>query len=229
MATVDFNIIEIKKEILNKLRSNLNSEDDNSRVTETVDQSYVYDASNIYLINATKLSYVSDVKVNGVSINYFTDWTMIMTGANQGSIQISSTTTTGDVIKITYGVSATRGNFIYQDFPREDLNSTSYPRIGFNISFRNQPGGAVGGNGYANLHEGLLQIKVVDEDVARIDELCLAIHQYVTRNCKNFAHFNFIQPSELAEYDTFNDNTKKTFSKFLNFTIPSKYEVVEFA
>jgi len=226
MVNTTLDIIDMKKEILNSLRANINSYDVKTRIEE-VTKSLTYDATGYYFLSS-RLSFIKDIKVNAVSLKYGTEWTVILQGPNIGSLQIISGASSGDTLTVIYGENTT-GNFIYQDFPRDDLTENSYPRIGFMLNFNTTPGGATGGAGYANKHEGLLQIKVVDSDTYNIDVLINYIKNYLGQNCKNFYNFSFITQTSVAEYDNFSDNTKKTFSKFISFAIPDKFEVIEFA
>ena len=227
MVSTNFNLREIKKEIKNKLRANINTYDIQSRVIEKT-STPDYSSTGYYHLSDS-LSYVTSVSVNGTALKYGTEWDIILRNTHKGSVQIISGADVGDTISIVYGVvDSCKSNFIYQDFPRDDLNEESYPRIGFMINFNTTPGGARGGAGYANQNEGLLQIKVVDINTALIDDLIQYVKDYLNANCKNFYTFGYIQQTSVAEYDNYSDNTKKAFSKYLTFTIPNLYECIDF-
>ena len=51
----------------------------------------------------------------------------------------------------------------------------------------------------------------------------------IKKNSKNFYNFNYIEPGSIGDYDNFEDNTKKTNARILEFKIPTKYSLTTFS
>lgn len=223
---VDFNIISLKDELLNKFRSNFNAYDSKSRVTEATLTTSGDAVTKSFLIS-TKLSYIKTVTVDSISLSFGKDWSINWRGDDAGKITfVSAPSDNTDNIVIVYGYKSTLGNFVYPDFPRTDLGVSSLPRIGFKVTVNSDVGG------FGNIiqmpykHEILLQIKVVSDNTYEVDYLINKINDFLKKNCKNFYNFNFIMPQSIAEYDNFSDNTDRNYSKIVEYKIPFKYEML---
>jgi len=227
MATVDFDLIEIKNEILNKLRYGLNSYDSKERITEST-KTFAGDGTETkFLINATTMSYVKTITIGGILQKFTTDYTITWRGADKGKVIFTSAPADEAVILITVGNKATKGNFIYPDFPRTDLNINNYPRIGFKVYSNVKPAGLAGKQQSSN-YELLLQIKIVGISTYNVDYLAGKTRVFVEQNAKNFYNIPFINLQTINEYDNFDDNTDTTFFKVLEFKIPDKVSTVEY-
>ena len=223
---VDFNIISLKDELLNKFRSNFNAYDSKLRITESTLVTSGDGNTKSFLIS-TKLSYIKSVTVDNVELSFGKDWSIIWRGTDAGKILfVSAPSNNTDNIVIVYGYKSTLGNFVYPDFPRTDLGVSSLPRIGFKVTVNSDVGG------FGNIiqmpykHEILLQIKVVSDNTYEVDYLINKINDFLKKNCKNFYNFNFIMPQSIAEYDNFSDNVEQNYSKIVEYKIPFKYEML---
>jgi hypothetical protein len=228
--TTAFDIIELKDELVNRLRAGLNVDDTLSRITETTTTFDGDDSTTKFTLSATALSYVASVSVEGVVQEYITDYSIHFRGSDKGKIEFVTAPTTGtDNISVTWGeINTGKSNFIWPDFPRIDLGLHSYPRIGFRLSDRNEVAG-LGGSDLPLKHDIMVQIKIVDDDTYSIDNLLNKVRLFLLQNAKSFYYFNFIAPESWSEYEVYDDNISRGRAKMLQFVIPNKYEIITYA
>lgn len=224
MVITTLSLINLKDELLNRLRAGLNEADPKHRVTEKVSQVVSDGVSNIFFLSPS-LSYVSSVLVNDVKLFYLRDWDISWRADNQGSIILKDVPASGAVIKITYGEKDS-GNFIYPDLPRTDLGESSMPRIGFRLSISSRGGGFINPIQQVFRHNILLQIKVVGDSTYIVDYLCERVNEYLKSNVRNFYYFHYIRPSSLENFDNYSDNTEQNYSRVLQYEIPDKLEII---
>ena len=231
MTTVitEFNLYKIKQEILNKFRWGFNSFDTQSRITETTTLFNGDNSETQFLLSATRMSYVKSVSVGGSPLDFGSAWDIEWRGADIGKVTFTSAPASGtDNISIVWGqINVGSQNFVHPDFPRTDLGTQSYPRVGFAINFRKAPGGLGGGQAVI-ANDGLIQIKVVGISTYDIDSITTNIENWIIQNSKNFYYFNYIRPEVIQNYDSYDDNTEEANYKILEFMIPRKLQVVTY-
>ncbi len=227
-AITTFSLINTKRELLNKLRYGLNAFDDLARVTETTSNFTGDGTTTKFLLSATLMSYVKTITVGGVAQSFVTNYSIHWRGADIGKIEFVSAPALSAAIVVVWG-SAGDGNFIYGDFPRKDLGLSSYPRIGFKLTYRDSGGGMGNASEGVRKYDLLLQVMVVDTDDYNIDYICDGVRNFINTNCKNFYYFTYVKPINGGEYNDFRDNTDTAQAKILEFEIPDKYEIVTYA
>lgn len=225
--TTELTIYKLKDEMLNRLRSAINSYDSQSRVTETTSTFTATAGQTNFLLSTTTLSYVKSVTVNSTSLKYITDYDINWRGTNAGYVTLVNGATVGQTVIIVWGSRTTgRTNFVYPDWPQASLGITEYPRVGFEMTVSSSPGGGGGNLKYVVKNSVLIQIKVVDVDTYNIDLTITAIRDFILQNLKNFYYMNYIEPQSIQNYDTYRDNINETNYKIIEFIAPSKFEIV---
>lgn len=223
VQTTPFSLINIKNELLNRLRCKSSTFDPKTRViTKTSTQTG--DGSKTIFTLSNKLSCVFTVHVEGVKKKFGHDYTILWRGSNKGSVSFNSAVDNGDEVVVVYGEADK--NFVYGDFPRTDLNHDSYPRIGFKTTTNPSRIGGGAPNTAVYNYEILIQIKVVDIDIYNIDYIVEQLQHFFNTDYKTFYYVPYVDPESISEYDDFNDNTEIVSSKVISFIIPFKYDIV---
>ncbi len=225
MVVTTLDLINLKDELLNRLRAGLNSFDPKHRVTEKVSEVESDGVSNIFFLSSS-LSYVSEVSVNDVKLFYLRDWDISWRAENQGSVILNEAPESGAVIKIKYG-EKNGGNFIYPDLPRTDLGESSMPRIGFRLSIASRSGGFISPAQQVFRHNILLQIKIVGNSTYIVDYLSNKTNEFLKSNVRGFYYFHYIRPSSLDNFDNYNDNTEQNYARVMQYEIPDKLEIIQ--
>lgn len=222
MLTTEFDVQKIDDEILNALRSNLNSNDYKNRVTEKT-IGYTTTTETKYLVSL-KMNYVKSVTLDNVLLKFGKDYNIHWRGIDKGKIELKVVPLANLNLTIVYGEVGISGSFIYPDLPRNDVGLNTMPRIGFRTSFSRE---LVGGNGnkIAVNNTGLLQIKILAETTAEVNKLVKAVDDYLFNNFKEFYYVRYIDPLSISNYDNFNDNTDKPFFKIIEYNLPHKYQI----
>ena len=222
MKTTEFDIQKIDDELLNRLRSELNSVDPKNRVIEQT-INITTTTSKLYLVN-NKMNYIKDVTLNGVQLKFGRDYEIIWRDVARGSIELFETPNEGLDLIVVYGEVEDNGSFIYPDFPRNDISLAKMPRVGFRINYNRELVGGDGGHIAVN-NPGFLQIKVVVETTAEVNKITNAIDNFIFNNFKNFHYIRYIDPSSVGNFNNFNDNTDKPFERVLEYNMPHKYQI----
>ena len=223
VETTPFNIINLKNEFLNKLRTYFITVDPRERV-ELKQKSFTADGSKTKFFLNDYMSCVVQVKVNGVIVKFGEAYNIIWRGGDKGSVEFLVAPLVNDEIVVDFGV-AEEGNMIYPDFPRTDLGENSYPRIGFKVTVNSERIGGSGVKSAAYNNEILIQIRVIDSDTYVIDSLVQELDDYFKIRFKSFYYVPYIDPQSINEYDDYMDNTEKNHSKIISFRVPYKYDI----
>ena len=216
-------------EVVNKLRAKLNSADPRERVEQkTLTQTIVTPTSKI-LLSATRAAFVRNVYKNTVLLKYGEDYQFVYhePEADRGKVVFTTQLEEDDEISIQWGeVKTNKANFVWDDFPRVDLSEESYPRVGCNITLRSDPAGM--GNTIQQVFSSdvLVQIKIVDKNKLMVRKLLKMIRDFLLSHSVHFFSFRYIRPDSLADYSDFSDNTNTTFTQYLEFTAPTRYEII---
>ena len=73
---------------------------------------------------------IKSIYIDGVLVEYFTDYDYDVEGINAGRITFVSAPADDAEIKVEY---MKGDSWIYSDFPRVDISLSNYPRVGFVI------------------------------------------------------------------------------------------------
>ena len=224
VETTGYSLINIKNELLNRLRSHFIDKDPLSRVEQKT-ISFTGDGVKSIFKISNNLSCINNVVLDGIDLHFGVDYEIIWRGDNKGSIILPNIPADGLSLEVNYGDKKENGNFIYPDFPRSDIGEGNIPRIGFKLN-----GGIsrVGGSGVKSVaynHDMILQIKVIDRDTFIIDDLVVKLYDFFGKYFKTFYYVPYIDPQNINDYDDFNDNTEKNHAKIIEFRIPYKYDI----
>lgn len=227
VARIEFDIQNIDDDILNRLRTNLNGSDSQSRVTEQTTAFTGTGSQDTFLLNASSLSYVKSVSVNSVVQKHGTDYTVIWRKTNMGSIKFTNAPALGASISVVWGkINTGQANWIFSDFPRTDLGKDTYPRIGFETTDTSEPGGCGSPVQQVFKHSILIQVKIVGVNKSQVIELTTKVVNFFKTNCRNFTYLSYIQPKNIQGYDNFRDNSDQAFQKVVEFVSDNKFEQV---
>lgn len=221
MATVKFNLGNIKDEVLNKLRYGLNSFDSKSRIAESVKTFAGTGSQTRFLISTSGMNYIKTITVDGSIMKFATDYIIHWRGTYKNYIEFTVAPANASVILVTAGVKVAKGSFVFPDFPRTDLSLSNYPRVGFKVYSSVSPAG-LGGRQQVTNRELLIQVKIVGIDTREIDDLVGNVEDFIASNAKNFYNLPYIEPTAINEYDNFDDNTSTSFSKVIEFKVTNK-------
>lgn len=224
MELTEFDEQKIIDEFTNWFRANLNNFDTKNRVEEKIVEKITETNQDIYFIS-NKLSFIKSIEYNGDVLKYGKDYEILYRGENKGSAQLNFTPSNGNTLLIVYG-DVVKSNFIYADFPLTTLGDDQYPRLGFLITWSRDVAAMKGKDSLAINNNGLLQVKIVDKDKNNIMKWKKNVDDFLKKNFKGVYSVRFIEPSDLSDYDNFEDNTQNTFEKVLNYNLPNKYEIV---
>jgi len=228
MVTTELDIVKIKDEFVNKFRYGINQYDNLSRITETTTTFNGDGSETKFLLSATRMSYIKSVSIGGVAQTFVTDYDITWRDEDIGKVIFVTAPIAGtDNVSIVWGqITTNSANFVHPDFPRTDLSTHSYPRIGFQTTLRSDIAGLGGGTEIPFKHDVLIQIKIVDIDTHEIDYLANKISNWIKQNVKNFHYITYIKPVATQEYNDYDDNTEEAHSKVIEFICPDKYEIV---
>lgn len=221
MQTTEFDPQLISDELLNYLRNILNDYDPKQRVvvktkTLTTTQDVIYFVSN-------KLNFIKSITYDGNILSLNKHYKIHWRKGNKGSVELYNVDENKTLI-IEYGEQKNTTSFVYPDLPLTSIGLTSYPRVGFKITYsRSVVGGD--GNRLAFNNSGQLQIKIVSEVKTEINEIAKIIDDFIFYNPKIYYYIRYISPSSISDYDNFSDNTDKPFYKMLEYELPHKYQI----
>lgn len=221
-------IRDIKDELVNFLRDNLNSYDTNERISVRTSTKTALATQTLFSLS-NNMSYVRSVTIDGTAKTFGTDYSILWRGNDRGGIELSTPMIGGETVVIVWGEKSDEGNFVYPDFPRADLGISTYPRVGFTLRNRPRVAGLGGGLDLPYAHTFTLSIKVLYTGNYTIDEMVHEIRTAIAANCKNFYNFRFISPSDIGEYSITEDASQNILAKIIEFEIPDVYENIAYA
>lgn len=215
MSTVDI------KKIREELEVFLRNQDIIARgvrgVTTETDSFPLLGPQTIFILKKVGVKNVRSVKLNGTPLTFGQQY---LVDYNKGEVTVSVTTTSGDDVDIEYDKG--KGDKIYTDYPRLDLDLTSYPRIGFDdISHANT--------------EQALNAELIRTDIlismvfyARrkdtVLELWTAARNAIIANKKSFFFFDLITLAGAGPMAMSAGRHDKIVQKNQDFRIPYEYE-----
>ncbi|KKL79038.1 hypothetical protein LCGC14_2018830 [marine sediment metagenome] len=178
------NLTNIKTEIENSIRSADILTITQRGVTTSTDTGTFSSADTHTLgTNPTLVKNVRSV-TRGTLLTYGEDYTVnFVTGV------ISFTTTQDGSYTIIYDQGS--GDSIYTDFPRDDLNISSYPRIA--IDFSGIPTDAFGIGGTDLISSPRIAMVIYADNVNNIDAYTQSIKDHMKTNAKSFFYLRYIK------------------------------------
>ena len=214
-----FNRINTKNEFLNFLRTSdvfsttvrgVTTVTDSGTTSETGDEIITLDNSTVKNIRA--------VTYDGSTISYGTGYTFDI---DAGTVTLLSVATSkAYTIQYDYGTS----DKIYPDYPRPDLDLSSYPRIGFDIYAQNSE---IAGFGNVNKINFRFMINIYASTNLLVEEYIDTLRVAIVNGQKSLYTISYMYPLneiETQPIDTNNKN-KKIFMGTFDVQVDNLYEI----
>jgi hypothetical protein len=170
---------------------------------------------------------IRSLTVNSVAKYYLRDYNV---NFNTGVVTLSSPCTTGWQVIFTYDYGS--GDKIFPDFPREDLQLTSFPRIGIEMtSLSTEPLGLGGNNHISDMLFTVILAVPVNVDTAvsagyggltAMEGTWNLIRNAIRTNAKSFYTFSWIYPKGTGPL--FRGQNDKILQQTADFMIKWKIE-----
>ena len=194
-------IQNIRDEITNYLRSSDILAIGIRGVTTTTDNFVATAGQTAFTLDHTLVRNIRTLTVDGTSLKYMKDFIF---NPSTGVVTLDTGATLDDAVVINYDYSTAGNEKIYPDFPREDLNLQSYPRVGMEITAINNNNFSLGATD--QISEIMITIFAFvpvnkDSSVASgfggtedLSDLLTTIRDEIRENQKGFYSFPFIHP-----------------------------------
>jgi len=203
------NITNIKDEILVFLR-NQDILTTTQRGVTTANATGTLSGTKVITISRTNVKNIRTITVAAVSKSLGTDYTVNYNHANGCVITFESNQTGDYVVSYDYGTGS-----IFPDFPRNDLNINSYPRIAVDIQNVDTDANGIGGESFiSNIG---FTIVVYADSTSEIDGYIQAIKDAMRTNAKLFYYINFIKPTITSPLITSPDRRDEIMQRSTDF------------
>ncbi len=175
--------------------------------------------------NRHKLMNVKWVTVDGTIQTNYTDYQAGYRKSSpiMGKIHFWNAPSNGTSIQAYYGHTY---HFIFEESPRIDLTTDSYPRVSVYLFNTTPKEMAIGGK--VQKHSLIIQITVVDSMKDYVEETMQEIKDYFTNETvkHGFHTFDFIkEPRMMPMLVSGEDNNDVIFSQSVEYLIPNQYEI----
>lgn len=235
MVNLKYNLIQLQDEFLNKVRAHNNHLDPQERVELKTKTFTGTGTQTIFKFEKNNFSFVKSVTVDGTPLYYGTGYVVNFrddlsdpSTDRYGSIEFVTAPTNNANIETVWGKRTGQSEFVFDSFPRVDLEEKEYPRVGLQFTVNSNPRGTGGGDEYAIQHSVLIEIMVIDTSIMRTKYITTEIENFIKSNIRNFYWFKSIFPSTLQPLDNFRDDGLRSFWKISNYEIPDVRETVDF-
>jgi len=181
---MSLNLTDIKTELINSIRSSdVLSISQRGVSTETDTGTFAGDSTYTLATNPTLVKNIRSV-TRGTLLDYGTDYTLnFVTGV------ISFTVAQTGSYTIIYDQGS--GDSIHPDFPRDDLDISSYPRIA--VDFSGIPTDAFGIGGTDLISSPRIAMVIYADNVNNIDTYTQSLKDYMKTNAKSFFYLRYIK------------------------------------
>lgn len=163
-------------------------------------------------ISRTNVKNVRSVEVDATPLVFGTDYTVDYGNGNENAVITFSSNQTGD-LEVSYDYGTDK---IYPDFPRDDLNIDSYPRIAVDIL--NVPSDAFGIGGEDFISDVTFTVVVYDDNGTDIDSYLSTIRSAFIDSAKDFFFLRFIKPILTGPMISDPEKTHEIMQRNLDFT-----------
>lgn len=221
MTTID--ILKIRQELVTFLRnqdlmaSKTQTSVEVRGVTTFTETFTLLAAQTDFFLPEAGLKNVRSVELNSVPLDYGKQYDYDI---ETQIVVVSATTVATDVIEVVYDAGS--GDKIYPDYPRLDLDLTSYPRIGFDdISHANDE---------QALNAGLIQTDILFSLIVYADkkrtvlEIWTRVRNAIIANKKTFFHFDFVTLAGAGPMAQSAGRNDKIVQKNQDFRVPYEFE-----
>jgi len=170
------------------------------------------------LQNSTTVKNIKTVTVDGTTMSFGTDWTVVY--GTSTVITFTSAPGNGtDNIVITYSDVMP---WIYPDYPRNDLTQKSYPRIAVDYTdITTEPHGL---NADGDMSSIMLSITIYAEKPHQLRTLIDDVRDNFASNKKSFYNFNYVYPAAVSAIVPSEDRDQQILQTTVDFRIPFAQE-----
>jgi len=193
------NIQSVKQEQVDFLRNN-DVFSTTIRGVTTASATGTLSGTKVITINRVNVKNIRSITVAAVSKVLGTDWTADYKHANGCVITFGENQTGDYIVSHDYGKDK-----IFPDFPRDDLDINSFPRIAVDILNVSTDAFGIGGSQF--ISNVALTIVVYDDDSDDLDSYIQTIKDLYVSNAKNFYYLKFVKPTLIGP--TINSPDKK--------------------
>ena len=222
MSTIDE--FEIEQELLVFLR-NQNILTVAQRGVTTATDNFTASAGDTFVkVSNTNFKNVRNVTVQTVAQTHGTEYTVTYesdTASDIGKINFVTALSLNDVVAVQYDYGST--DRIYNDFPRVDLNISSYPRISAEIISKSSTEAGLGGQ--SQLSDLMFAVTVYENGKKGIDDKLKTIRTALQTGAKGFYNFGYIQPMNTGRIIHDPNRADKIDQKTDDYKIPFELEV----
>ena len=186
-------------------------------VTTITDNFTLTGAQTVFVLTKPGVKNVRSVEHNSSPLRYGHDY---LVNYHSGEVTVSVTTAATDTVGIEYDYGV--GDRIYTDYPRPDLDLTSYPRIGFDDISQSNTEQAL--NAELIRTDILISMIFYARRKDTVLELWQASRDAIMANKKSFFHFDFITLAGAGPMGPEPGRKDKVMKKNQDFRIPYEYE-----
>lgn len=171
------------------------------------------------LTNSSNVKNVRAVVVNGSTQTNYTNYTANYEGSNKGKVIMTAAVANNSTMSVNYDYGP---DTIYPDFPRADLDASSYPRIAVGISNPGSSDFDVGAT--ATLNAPAVTVTVFDFKEKGVMDKVTNIRDQINSNDSAFYNFTYIRPTGTSVPFTDPGRSAKVVQKSINYQLPYNVE-----
>jgi len=183
---------EIEQELLVFIR-NQDILTTTERSVTTATENFTSDGTDYVTVANSNIKNVRTVTVNSSTQTFGTHYITDYEGTNIGRVSFVNGLNNNDVVAVQYDYGTDK---IFTDYPRADLELSSYPRISLGVtSIRSNPF-AIGGNAWiSDILFSVTCFASGAQQNLKVKNLSDSIRNKLANNQKNFYYFDDIRPS----------------------------------
>jgi len=218
-------LINIKHELLNFIRNSNVLSTTERGVTTTSEDFTATGGAETFTLTITTARNVRAVTDNGTALKFGTDYnfTYSATTGYITQVIVSKVLTLGHKIAVSFDYKATQGSAIYPDYPRQDLDLSSYPRIGFDLFMYDK---STAGFGNVNRSDLTFLIKILSGSTKSNDTYMDTLNQAVIAAQNNFYYLSYIKPTNITQNVPVSERGKnKIYEVSMRIMARNNYEI----
>jgi hypothetical protein len=222
---VTLNLIKIKEEFLNLIRSGDVFDITYRKVTTTTDNIVGLAGSTVTLTNQG-VKNIRSLKIDTVLQTLYVDYDINIqnkTKITSSTINLTIALTGGEDVEVVYDHSTqAEGDKIYSDFPEDHLTVGSFPRIGFEID-------SIANNNRSSTdtlqQKNVLINFIVIAPNSSIDIYEQSLYDLIFANRKLMQNNNLARPSGRSGKEVYIKTSSTTlYYKMFSFSLPAEFE-----
>lgn len=177
--------------------------------------------STFDVTNSATLKNVRTVTVNGSTQTPYTNYTANYETSPVGRIVFTSTPALNATVSVSYDYGPDK---IFTDFPRVDLDASSYPRVSCAVTATRDAPLAISGT--TTLSDVLVSMTIFDPKIKGTMDKVTAVRSAVNSYRKSFQNFTYIRPNGESRVLEDPNRRAKIMQKTIDWMIPEQVENV---